>query len=380
MHSVAALLELPLREYRELRAQVRVAYDPKFKSWNVYRYADASRILNDPSTFSSAGRSVQLPSIVGMDGLRHRKLRGLVTQAFTPRMVEQLGPRITAVAGELLLAARKKDRFDVIQDFAYPLPIRIIAEMLGIPLEDQSTFRRWSETLVAGPRTDALRGRSFADERARTLVELEEYFARQLDLRRQRPGPDLISRLLEAEVDGDRLSEVELTEFCRLLLIAGYETTACQIGNGVLLLHEMPDVAAALRSDFSLLPAAVEEIVRCFPAVAASVRVATETVEVGGKTVEKGDSLTLWTGSVNYDEAVFNEPETFRLERSPNRHLGFGLGPHFCLGAPLSRLEVRIALGRLLEVFPRLERVGGEPVEAVDSPFLLGVKHFPLAV
>ena len=380
MQSVAAFLGLPLREHRERRAQGGVTYDAEFSSWNVFRYSDATRILTDAATFSSAGRSVQLPSIVGMDGQRHRKLRGLVTQAFTPRMVEQLAPRITAIADELLQAALGRERFDVIQDFAYPLPIRIIAEMLGIPLEDQSTFRRWSETLVAGPRTDALRGRSFAEERARTMVELEEYFSGRLELRRQTPGPDLISRLLEAEVDGERLSEVELTEFCRLLLIAGYETTACQIGNGVLLLHEMPEVAAALRADPRLLPAAVEEIVRCFPAVAASVRVATAPVEVGSQKVEKGESLTLWTTSINYDEAVFSEPETFQAARTPNRHLSFGLGPHFCLGAPLSRLEVRIALGRLLEAFPRLERADSEPVEAVDSPFLLGVKHFHLAV
>ena len=380
MQSVAAFLGLPLREYRERRARGGVEYDQEFKTWNVFRYADAVRILNDPVTFSSAGRGVQLPSIVGMDGQRHRKLRGLVTQAFTPRMVEQLGPRIRAIADELLEAARTKDRFDVVQDFAYPLPIRIIAEMLGIAVEDLSTFRRWSETLVAGPRTDAVRGRSYAEERAQTMVELEAYFSAQLESRRRSPGTDLISRLLAAEVDGERLTELELTEFCRLLLIAGYETTACQIGNGVLLLHEMPEVAAALRADASLLPSAVEEIVRCFPAVAASVRVATAPVEVGDQRVDKGESLTLWTTSLNYDETVFEESETFQIQRSPNRHLGFGLGPHFCLGAPLSRLEVRIALGRLLDTFPRLQRLPAEPVEAVDSPFLLGVKHLHLVV
>jgi cytochrome P450 family 109 len=380
MHSVAAFVRLPLADYRELRASGGITFDAKFKSWNVYRYADAVRILNEPALFSSAARTVALPSIVGMDGARHRKLRSLVTQAFTPRMVEQLGPRIRAVAAELLEGACRRERFDVIQDFAYPLPIRIIAEMLGIPLEDQSTFRRWSETLVAGPRTDALRGRSFADERAQTLAELQVYFSRQLEQRRNRPGSDLISQLLAAEVDGERLTETELIEFCRLLLIAGYETTACQIGNGILVLHELPDVAARLRSDPTLLPAAVEEIVRCFPSVAASVRVTTSEVELGGQRIEKGQSLTLWTGSTNYDETVFDAPETFNLSRSPNRHLGFGVGPHFCLGAPLARLEVRTALSVVLERLPRLEREESERVEAVDSPFLMGVKHLHLRV
>lgn len=381
MHSVvpvADLLQLPLRQYRELRAQAGLVYDAKFNSWNVYRYADAVRVLNDPATFSSAARSVPLPSIVGMDGARHRKLRGLVTQAFTPRMVEQLAPRIAEVAAELLDSARGRAGFDVIQDFAYPLPIRIIAEMLGIPLEDQSTFRRWSETLVAGPRTDAVRGRSFAEERAQTLLELQEYLARQLAARRSSPGNDLITRLLAAEVDGERLSEVELLEFCRLLLIAGYETTACQIGSGVLVLQHFPDLAAQLRGDSSLLPGAVEEIVRCFPSVAASVRVATADVELGGQPIAKGQSLTLWTGSANYDESVFTQPEQLDIRRAPNRHLGFGLGPHFCLGAPLARLEARIALGTLLEKVPQLRHDPDQVVEAVDSPFLLGVKHFQL--
>lgn len=380
MRSVAAFLDLPLDEYRERRAHEPVSYDAKFNSWNVYRYADAFRILNDPATFSSAARGVPLPSIVGMDGARHRKLRGLVTQAFTPRMVEQLAPRIHAVAAELLDAARARGQVDIIQDYAYPLPIRIIAEMLGIPLEDQSTFRRWSETLVAGPRTDARRGRSSAEERAETLRELEEYLRRQLELRRAAPGTDLISRLLAAEVDGERLTEHELTDFCRLLLIAGYETTACQIGNGVLALHELPAVADELRADPSLLPGAVEEMVRCFPSVAASVRVAVADVEVAGQSIPSGQSFTLWTGSSNYDEAVFPEPERFDIRRSPNKHLGFGLGPHFCLGAPLARLEVRTALAVLLEKFPRLERDPSGEVEAVDSPFLLGVKHFSLRI
>jgi cytochrome P450 family 109 len=313
-----------------------------------------------------------------MDGVRHRKLRGLVNQAFTPRMVEQMGSRITQVAAELLEAGIARGRFDVMQDFAYPLPIRIIAEMLGIPVEDQSTFRRWSETLVAGPRTDARRGRSYAEERNVTLLELNEYLGRQLDQRRASPGADLISRLLAAEVDGERLQAGELLDFCRLLLIAGYETTACQIGTGVLTLHRLPGLAAELRADPSLLPGAVEEIVRCFPSVAATVRVALADVELGGKHIGKGQSLIIWTGSTNYDESVFADSGTLDPRRTPNRHLGFGHGPHFCLGAPLARLELRLALALVLEKLPQLRHDTSEILEAVDSPFLLGIKHFTL--
>jgi cytochrome P450 len=377
---IAALVDLPLARYRELRARQPVTYDADFKSWNVYRYADALRILNDASLFSSEARggAVPLPSIVGMDGGRHRKLRSLVTQAFTPRVVEQLAPRITEIAGELLEAGLTRGRFDAIRDFAYPLPMRIIAELLGVPVSDQSTFRRWSETLVAGPRTDARRGRSHAEERIATLLELKEYLAIQLAARRASPGSDLISRLLAAEVDGERLQESDLLEFCRLLLIAGYETTACQIGTAVLTLHELPELAAELRAEPTLLPGAVEEIVRCFPSVAATVRVAMADVELGGEHIGKGQSLVLWTGSINYDEETFADPETIDIRRSPNRHLGFGQGPHFCLGAPLARLELRIALTVLLQKLPRIHHDQAEVSEPVDSPFLMGVKHFTL--
>jgi cytochrome P450 len=380
---VARYLGLPLDQYRYLRANQPVWYDDKFKSWNVYRYADAIRILNDSTTFSSEARgggAMALPSIVGMDGARHRKLRGLVTQAFTPRMAEQLGTRITTIATDLLDAAVARGRFDAMHEFAYPLPIRIIAEMLGIPLEDQATFRRWSETLIAGPRTDALRGRSFAEERAQTLVELNTYLARQLDLRRETPGSDLMSRLLAAEVDGESLTDVELLEFCRLLLIAGYETTACLIGNGVLALHEMPELAAELRADPRLIPGAVEEIARCFPSVAGTMRVAMADVEIGGHRIERGQSLIVWTKSANYDEEVFPDSHRFDIHRTPNRHIGFGMGAHFCLGAPLARLELRTALRLVLEKLPLLRRDSSQEVGPVDSPFLLGVKHLSLSV
>lgn len=382
LETIAASVGLPLDEYRERRLKQAVVYDQSFGNWNVFRYVDAARILNEPTVFSSEGKgsyAMALPSIVGIDGGRHRKLRGLVVQAFTPRMVDQLVPRIRTIAEELLQSAQARESFDVIQDFAYPLPIRIIAELLGIPLQDQATFRRWSETLVAGPRTDARRGRSFAEERTRTLVELNDYLAGQLEARRRTPGGDLISRLLAAEVDGERLTETELLEFCRLLLIAGYETTACQIGIGALALAEMPDVAAELRADPALVPSAVEELVRCFPSVAATVRVALADVELGGQKIGNGQSLIVWAGSANYDDAVFAEPERFDIRRSPNRHLGFGLGPHFCLGAPLARLEVRLALEVLLGHLARIERAEGI-LEPMESPFLLGVKNLILKV
>jgi cytochrome P450 len=378
--STAALIELPLQHYREMRARQPVSFDDRFKSWNVYRYDDVLQVLGDHATFSSERPATPgqpgLPSIVGQDPPRHRKLRGLVTQAFTPRVVAELAPRISEVAGELIDKVLPRGEMDFMKDFGYPLPIIIIAELLGIPLEEQATFRRWSETLISGPRTDAARGRSYAEERAANLRDLNDYFRRILDERRREPRQDLVSRLLAAEVDGERLGETDLLEFCRLLLIAGYETTAYLVGSAVLCLDEHPEIADELRAQPALLPAAVEELVRCYPSVGGSMRLAKADTRIGEQAIAAGDNVIVWFGSANYDESQFADAERVDIHRSPNRHLGFGHGIHFCLGAPLARLEARIALGLVLERLPRLRRSPGRPVEAMESPFVFGPKSF----
>jgi cytochrome P450 len=377
----ADLIQLPLDHYRQMRETQPVAFEPRFGSWNVYRYDDVVQVLGDHATFSSERPATPdqpgLPSIVGMDPPRHRKLRGLVNQAFTPRVVAELAPRVTAVASALIDRVAGQGGMDLMQDFAYPLPITIIAELLGIPVEEQATFRRWSETLIAGPRTDALRGRSGAQERADNLRDLNAYFASKLALRRAEPRQDLMSRLLAAEVDGERLTETELVEFCRLLLIAGSESTSYLIGSAMLCLDDHPELADELRRNPALLPGAVEEALRCFPSVAGTMRLATTDTRIGEQPVAKGQSVIVWLGSANYDQAHFADPERFDVHRSPNRHLGFGQGIHFCVGAPLARLEARIALGLLLDRLPALRRDRSRPVDAVESPFIFGVRHFP---
>src|SRR3954454_17351474 len=188
--STSKLVELPLAWYRQMREGPGIAHDPRFKSWNVFRYDDAQRILNDHVGFSSQPRGsarAALPSIVGMDVPRHRQLRSLVNQAFTPRTVEQLAPRITEICQQLIDEVIDRGQMDLMQDFAYPLPIAIIAELLGIPVEEQATFRRWSETLITGPRHDALRGRSYAQERSESLRDLNDYFRDKLAERRRNP-------------------------------------------------------------------------------------------------------------------------------------------------------------------------------------------------
>jgi cytochrome P450 len=402
--STAELINLPLDWYRQMRATQPVWFDEKFKSWNVFRYDDVVRVLGDHATFSSERPTTEgqpgLPSIVGMDPPRHRKLRGLINQAFTPRVVAELAPRISEVAATLLDRMVGRDRVDVMQDLAYPLPITIIAELLGIPVEEQATFRKWSETLISGPRTDARRGRSGAEERAAHLRDLNAYFQRKLsDHRKSLPvtkadpvtkaevgelggtsgqdRQDLITRLLLAEVDGEQLSEPELLEFCRLLLIAGYETTSYLIGNILLCLDDHPEIAEELRRNPNALPGAVEEAVRCFPSVAGTMRTATVDTRIGAQPIARGQSVIVWLGSANYDEAHFTDAERFDVQRSPNRHLGFGQGIHFCVGAPLARLEARIAVSLVLERLPGLRRDRSQPIDAVESPFIFGVRCFP---
>jgi cytochrome P450 len=374
------LVELPLDWYREMRRGAGIAYDDRFKSWNVFRYDDAQRILNDHLGFSSQARGsaqrAALPSIVGMDVPRHRQLRGLVNQAFTPRTVEQLAPRITEISHQLVDRVIGQGRMDLMQDFAYPLPIAIIAELLGIPVEEQATFRRWSETLITGPRTDEKRGRSYAAEREENLRDLNAYFLSKLEERRRAPRQDLMSRLLAAEVDGERLGENDLLEFCRLLLIAGYETTAYLIGNAMLAFDEHPDAADDVRRDPTLLPGAVEEVLRCYPSVAGTMRTTTAPTEIAGQPLDAGQTVIVWIGSANYDEQHFPDPERFDVRRAPNRHLAFGFGVHFCVGAPLARLEARIALQTLLERLPRLRGELATAVEPVETPFIFGVRHF----
>jgi len=374
------LIELPLDWYRENRAGAGIAHDARFKSWNVFRYDDALRILNDHVGFSSQARGsaarAALPSIVGMDVPRHRQLRSLVNQAFTPRTVEQLAPRITEISHQLVDQVIDRGQMDLMQDFAYPLPIAIIAELLGIPVEEQATFRRWSETLITGPRTDELRGRSYAAEREENLRDLNAYFLAKLEERRVEPRQDLMSRLLAAEVDGERLGETDLLEFCRLLLIAGYETTAYLIGNAMVAFDEHPAVAEELRRDPSLLPGAIEEVLRCYPSVAGTMRTTTADTEIAGQRLERDQTVIVWIGSANYDEKHFADPERFDVRRSPNRHLAFGFGIHFCVGAPLARLEAKIALQTLLQRLPGLKGQLATPLEPVETPFIFGVRHF----
>jgi len=374
-----SLIAIPHDWFRQMRATNRLYFNqrPPF-NWSIFRYAEALHVLNHPDIFSSAplpgSMQPTLPSILGMDEPRHHKLRALVSRAFTPQMVNSLTPRISKVVNDILDTACEKGELDVVQDLAYPLPLTIIAELIGVPSEEYALFHRWSSVLVSATAEEASQARS--EDRLQALRSLRSYFAHQLDAHRRCPGEDLMSSLLGAEIEGERLSDEELIDFCQLLLIAGHETTANLIGNAMVCFEEHPEAVAQLRKDPSLMPRAVEEILRCYPSVPGISRVALQPATLGGQQIEAGQTMHISIASANYDEAQFPDPYHFDVRRDPNRHLSFGHGIHYCLGAPLARLEASTALILLLWRLKHMQRIPDRPVGAVNNFLTYGVRHY----
>ena len=320
----------------------------------------------------------ETPTVLNSDPPVHTRLRTLLNRAFTPRAIEGLRPRIEEIAASLLAdAGASGGRFDVAAGFAQPLPIIVIAELLGVPPEDRDRFKRWS---VAIARTTNVLNPPAVIEAAREATsELIAYMDGVVAQRRRAPGADILTALAAAEEDGERLSHDELLAFSILLLLAGHETTSNLIGNGLLALAARPELAARLQADRSLLPAAVEELLRYDSSVQGVVRFARRQTELRGRTIEQGAALLPLVGAANRDPAQFSDPDELDIARSPNRHLSFGRGIHFCLGAPLARLEGEIAFAALLDRFPE-PRVAEGGVERNSTLLLRGVGRLELEV
>ncbi|MFF5016547.1 cytochrome P450 [Streptomyces sp. NPDC001165] len=374
--------------FRRMREEDPVSHDERAGVWHVFRYADAEQILADQTAFSSdfsdltpSQEDVDLFSrgnLIRKDPPDHRKLRALVGKAFTARVVAQLEPRITEITGELLDAVKGADRIELISDLAYPLPVIVITELLGIPAEDRATFRRWAEALVSpnGGGGGLIPNEQRIQSMAAVMREMNPYCLEHIRSRRARPKQDLISALATAEVDGQRLADEEMVGFVSLLLLAGHITTTVLLGNSVLCLSEHPEAVAALRADKSLLPVAIEEALRYRAPLAPMTRRTTREVEIGGRAVPAGEIIVTWLSSANRDERAFPDPDRFDFRRNPNPHLSFGHGIHFCLGAPLARLETRIALELMLDRWSAFS--AGPDVEFHDARGIFGPKYLPL--
>ena len=380
----------PFPQYRRLREADPVHQSP-LGFWVLTRYEDCVAVLRD-QRFGRAGFEGFLESVYGspagyerlprsmlfQDPPDHTRLRALVSRAFTPRVVEGLRPRIQQVVDEIIDRALDARSMEVIGDLAYPLPVTVISEMLGVPAGDQESIRGWSADIARSLDAIGLQVDPDIVDRGRSARRaIGDYFRQLLPERRRQPRNDLLSLLIAAEEQGDKLSEGELLSTCILLYIAGHETTVNLIGNGLLALLRHPDQLRRLREEPALAASAVEELLRYDGPVQRTARFTTVDVEIGGRAIDKGAMVVTVIGAANRDPAQFPEPDRLDLGRVDNRHIAFGFGIHFCLGAPLARLEGQVALGALARRLPALA-LATDTVEWRESQVLRGLKALPV--
>ncbi len=390
-------LSNPYPLYHQLRAADPIFWDEdQGGCWVLTSYTDVMTCLRD-QRFSAARMNIDtswIPAelkdtleppisaltrqMLFLDPPDHTRLRGLVSRAFTPRMVEKLRPRIQQIVDELLAPARERGGMEVISEFAYPLPAIVIAEMLGVPPEDREHFTKWTRdfgTLLDGGGS----GMTF-EQLIQSLLgvnEFMDYFRAIIQQQREKPRDNLLQAMQEAEEHGDMLSENELLGNCVLLLAAGHGTTTHLIGNGLLALLRHPEQMHLLRANPSLLPTAVAELLRYDSPVQLTSRVATENLRVREKEIAANQEVLLCLGASNHDPAQFAQPDTLDLRRQENHHLAFGQGIHFCLGAPLARVEAEIAFGTFLRNFPN-SGLGAETIEHFPSQVFRGLTALPV--
>jgi cholest-4-en-3-one 26-monooxygenase len=379
---------IPHDEFKLLRQRAPVFWHRETNGtgfWAITRYHDVVAVSRDTKTFSSAKKAVfvfdpepeelehmQL-MMLNMDPPRHTKLRALVNKGFTPRMVARLEPHIRDIANDIIDGVAKQGRCDFVAQVAAELPLQVIAELLGIPLEDRGKVFDWSNRLIG---FDDPEYQSSAADGQQAATEMYVYANQLAVARRDNPGDDLVSVLMNAEVDGEKLTELEFDLFFLLLAVAGNETTRNLISGGMLALIQHPDQRARLLAKPALMPTAVEEMLRWVSPVIEFRRTATRDTELRGQTIRDGDKVLIYYVSANRDEEVFPEPDRFDVGRTPNDHLAFGIGEHFCLGSNLARLEIRIMFEELLRRLPDIELAG--PVDRLQSNLINGIKRMPV--
>jgi cytochrome P450 len=388
--------------FEEMRNAHPVWLDESSGCWHVFRYEDANTIITDYKNFSSERRQRRLApppgsaqadleqrsgrSLLTMDPPQHRQYRNLVSPSFTPRALARLSGRISTITQELLDQVSSSGHTDIVTDIAYPLPTIVIAEMLGVPTSDRPLFKRWADGLLSSQLTDAeffkpdeqQRNNPEMQRLSHLFEEMSDYFQAMLEKRRRQPREDMMSELLTAEVDGEHMSMGDAISFCILLLLAGHVTTTNLISQAIRCFDEHPIALEQVRQDPALMPSAIEEILRYASPVWRLSRTTTTDVTFENVTIPADSLVFAWLASANRDERQFPEPQRFDITRTPNRHIAFGHGIHFCIGAPLSRLETSIALPMLVEQLRNMHVVQDQPLEIFEGRVLFGFKHLPV--
>jgi len=386
----------PYPAYAELRAQGRVHYYEPTNQWLVPHHADVSALLRERRlgrtyqhrfTHEDFGRTAPPPEhepfrvlndhgMLDLEPPDHTRIRRLVSKAFTPRTVEQLKPYVDRLAGELVAGLVEAGGGDLLTDVAEPLPVAVIAEMLGIPESDRAPLRPWSADICGMYELNP--SEETAAKAVRASVEFTEYLRELIEARRKEPGEDLISGLIAAYDEGDRLTEQEMISTCVLLLNAGHEATVNATVNGWWALFRHPDQLAVLRADHSLIPTAVEELMRYDTPLQLFERWVLDEIEIAGTTVPRGAEIAMLFGSANHDSEVFAEPRKLDLTRKDNPHISFSAGIHYCIGAPLARIELAASMAALLNRAPTL-RLAAEP-ERKPNFVIRGLKGMSVEV
>jgi cytochrome P450 len=378
----------PYPKYAELRTKDPVHWSALMRCWVFSRYKDIDAILRDHKRFSNDARNrpnaatmqpstppAGGPSMLFLDPPDHTRLRALVNKAFTPQAVEALEPRIQAIVTELLGQIPNPTAFDLIETIAYPLPVIVMAELLGVPPKDRAQFKLWSDRRARV--LEPIITPSEVQIAYQAALEFDAYFLGIINQRRQEPRNDLISALVAVEEAGDKLTQDELLVMLRLLLIAGNETTTNLLGNGMLALLRHPEQMQLLRETPALMPAAVEELLRYDSPVQMDGRTVMEDFDIANRHIKKGQSVVLLTGAANRDPEVFSNPEQLDITRKEAAHIAFGRGIHHCLGSPLARAEGRIAFTAILEHFAELHLLTDRP-RFKDNVVLRGLHTLPI--
>ena len=383
---------VPFEWFRQLRHEAPVYWHPEPAGslggfWTVTGYDDCVTVNRDWEHFSSARRSALFPDMdadalaqqqlmmLNMDPTMHTRYRRLVNKGFTPKLVRDLERQIIGYADGIIDAVCERGTADFVEEISAELPLLVIAELLGVPQEDRRKVFEWSNRMIGSEDPEYQVDGAAPNEAAMEVFSYAEELAAK---RRLAPRQDLVSVLLKAEVEGEQLDQLELDLFFMLLIVAGNETTRNLMSGAMTAFFDHPDQWELLRRDRSLLPSAVEEMLRYVTPVMHFRRTATTDLELGGQKIQEGDKVVFWHISANRDENVFTDPDTFDITRTPNNHIAFGGGgPHFCLGANLARMEIMVMFDRLLDRIPDI-RLDGE-VQRLQSNFINGTKHIPVA-